>query len=358
MSPRRQGPADDPALEGLHPGRDGLPHPGTGGREPPFGDTQGAHGRQVAEIQRARMLAAIVDVVAERGAGNVTVARVVARSGVSRRTFYELFSDRDDCFLAAFDDAITRFANEVIPAYEQPAIWREKIRAGLCALLQVLDYDPGMGRLVIVETLGAGAKALERRSRVLAQVITAVDEGRREAKRSDGPPPLTAEGVAGGVLSVLHARLLEGNPGRLIACPRMGELAGPLMGMIVLPYLGPAAARKELDRPVPKAPARPRPVNSDPLRELEMRLTYRTVRVLLAVGTLGGRGSYPSNRAVGDAAGISDQGQISKLLKRLRRLGLIENKGAGAARGEPNAWTLTERGREVHGAISAQTSRS
>jgi AcrR family transcriptional regulator len=298
------------------------------------------------------MLSAIVEVASERGAAGVTVADVVSRSGVSRRTFYEIFSDREDCFLAAFDDGIARIASEVIPAYEQPAIWREKIRAGLVALLQFLDYEPGIGRLVIVETLGAGPKALERRRRVLAQVITAVDEGRLEAKGSDGPPPLTAEGVVGGVLAVLHGRLLEKNPGRLI------ELVNPLMSMIVLPYLGPAAARKELDRPVPKAPARPRPVSSDPLRELEMRLTYRTVRVLLAVGTLGGRGSYPSNRRVGDAAGISDQGQISKLLKRLRRLGLIENKGAGAARGEPNAWTLTERGREVHGAISEQTSRS
>jgi AcrR family transcriptional regulator len=334
MTPRRQGSADDPALEGLRPGRDGR------GRE------------QVSDIQRARMLAAIVDVVAERGAANVTVARVVARSGVSRRTFYEIFRDREDCFLAAFDDWIARIASEVIPAYEQPAIWREKIRAALCALLQLLDYEPGMGRLVIVETLGAGPKALERRQRVLAQVITAVDEGRLEAKGGDGPPPLTAEGIVGGVLAVLHGRLVEKNPGRLT------ELTGPLMGMIVLPYMGPAAARKELDRPVPKAPARPRPVNSDPLRELEMRLTYRTVRVLMAVGTLGGRGSYPSNRAVGDGAGITDQGQISKLLKRLRRLGLIENKGAGAARGEPNAWTLTERGREVHGAISEQSTRS
>jgi AcrR family transcriptional regulator len=298
------------------------------------------------------MLAAIVEVASERGAAGVTVADVVARSGVSRRTFYEIFSDREDCFLAAFDEAIARIAREVVPAYEAAGPWREKIRAGLRALLEILDYEPGMGRLVIVETLGAGPNALERRSRVLAQVITVVDEGRREAKGSDGPPPLTAEGIVGGVLAVLHGRLVEKNPGQLI------ELAGPLMGMIVLPYLGPAAARKELERPVPKASARPRPVNSDPLRDLEMRLTYRTVRVLMAVGTLGGRGSYPSNRRVGDAAGITDQGQISKLLARLRRLGLIENKGAGAARGEPNAWMLTARGREVHGAISEQSTRS
>ncbi len=304
------------------------------------------------------MLAAMAEVASERGAAGVTVADVVSRSGVSRRTFYEIFSDREDCFLAAFDEAIARIAREVIPAHEgggrtqRAHGWRERIRASLTALLQILDGEPGMGRLVIVETLGAGPKALERRSRVLAQVITAVDEGRREAKRGDGPPPLTAEGVVGGVLAVLHGRLVEKNPGRLV------ELTGPLMSMIVLPYLGPAAARRELHRPVPKAPVRPRPVNSDPLRELGMRLTYRTVRVLMAVGALGGRGSYPSNRAVADGAGIKDQGQISKLLHRLERLGLIGNDGAGRPPGGPNAWALTAKGREVEDAVNKQTGRS
>jgi AcrR family transcriptional regulator len=293
------------------------------------------------------MLSAMAEVASERGAANVTVADVVARSGVSRRTFYELFTDREDCFLAAFDDGIARIASEVVPAYEGGTRWRDKIRAGLCALLQFLDDEPGMGRLVIVETLGAGPRALERRRRVLAQVITAVDEGRAEIKTGNELPPLTAEGVVGGVLAVLHGRLIERTAGRLM------ELTGPLMGMIVLPYLGPAAARKELDRPVPKAPARPRPVNSDPLRELEMRLTYRTVRVLMAV--VANPGS--SNRMVADGAGIKDQGQISKLLARLAKLGLIENTGVGSARGGPNAWRLTEKGREVEGAITEQTVR-
>jgi len=336
------------------------------GREHPDGH------RQVAEIQRARLLAAMVDVVAERGAANVTVARVVARSGVSRRTFYELFEDREDCFLVAFDDAIARIASEVVPAYEHPGPtqrahgWRAKIRAALIALLEVLDDEPGMGRLVVVETLGAGPRALERRRRVLAQVITIVDEGRREGKKGDGPPPLTAEGVVGGVFSLVHSRLSEGKGGPLV------ELLNPLMSMIVLPYLGAAAARRELtlpgtpsgahpeghrqagERPIPKAPARPRPVNGDPLRDLGMRLTYRTVRVLMAVAANPGS----SNRAVADGAGIKDQGQISKLLARLQGLGLIENSRDGQANGLANVWTLTERGREVYGAISEQSTRS
>jgi AcrR family transcriptional regulator len=349
MSDRRQAHDDGGETPGrLYPGRDGLDR---------------AH---VQEIQRARMLAAMVDVVAERGASNVTVAHVVARSGVSRRTFYELFSDREDCFLAAFDDGIARIASEVIPAYEYPGRtqrahgWREKIRAALTALLEILDYEPGIGRLVIVETLGAGPKALERRSRVLAQVITAVDAGRSEGKKGDGPPPLTAEGVVGGVFSLIHSRLLEGRDGPLVG------LVNPLMSMIVLPYLGPAAARRELTlpgtpfgaqaggRPVPKAPARPRPVNGDPLRDLGMRLTYRTVRVLMAVASNPGS----SNRTVADGAGIKDQGQISKLLVRLQGLGLIENTGEGSARGGPNAWRLTEKGREVHGAVTEKSTRS
>ena len=137
---------------------------------------------QVADIQRARMLAAMVEEVAERGVGNVTVADVVARSGVSRRTFYEIFEDREDCFLAAFDNAIEKLANVIVPAYEQKGAWQTKIRSALTALLEYLDREPAAGRLVIVETLGAGHKALEHRRRGIAQIITIVDQGRNESK--------------------------------------------------------------------------------------------------------------------------------------------------------------------------------
>jgi hypothetical protein len=195
-------------------------------------------------------------------------------------------------------------------------------------------------------------------------MIALVDEGRtltgalrgrgqagKQPKAGAQPPPLTAESVVGGVLAVLHARLLEPDPGpRAAARPRMEDLTGPLMSMIVLPYLGAAAARKELERPLPKRPVSTPPALRDPLRDLEMRLTYRTVRVLMAVAEEPGS----SNRAVGARAGIPDQGQISKLLTRLHSLGLIDNTAAASARGAPNAWTLTVRGWEIHGAIAEQ----
>ena len=78
-----------------------------------------------------------------------------------------------------------------------------------------------------------------------------------------------------------------------------------------------------------------------------MRLTYRTARVLEGVAELGGRGSNPSNRMIGEYAGVIDPGQISKLLARLERVGLLTNTGEGHAKGEPNAWSLTARGDQV-----------
>jgi AcrR family transcriptional regulator len=306
-------------------------------------ERDGVARNQLFEIQRARIVAAMLDVASQLGAGNATVARVVARSGVSRRTFYEQFADREECFLAAFDEAVRRCAAAVAPAYEAHGLWRARMRAALLALVEFLDREPHLARVLIAESLGAGPRALERRQNVLFQVLPIVDQGRDETKKVDAPPPLTAEGIVGGVLSLIHTRLLAG-AGPLV------ELTGPLMAMIVMPYLGPAAARRELARPVPSASNGTRTVSTDPLRELDMRLTYRTIRVLLAIGELGGRGCYPSNRQVADAAGIRDQGQVSKLLARLSQLGLVLTAGE-RVKGEPNAWRLSERGEEVRGVL-------
>jgi hypothetical protein len=176
----------------------------------------------------------------------------------------------------------------------------------------------------------------------------AVDEQSARSKIAKAPPALTGEGVVGAVFSVIHTRLVAKRHGSLL------ELLNPLMAMIVLPYLGAAASQKELERPAPdwaRASKRARHANGrpassmgkDPLADLPIRLTYRTLRVLGAVSEQPGA----SNRMVSDAAGVSDQGQISKLLGRLEKLGLIHNSGQGQPHGEPNAWKLTQLGEEV-----------
>jgi AcrR family transcriptional regulator/DNA-binding MarR family transcriptional regulator len=309
----------------------------------------GADGRQrehVSEIQRLRILAAMGEVAAERGAGQVTVAHVVARAGVSRRTFYDLFEDREECFLAAFDEAVGQAAVGVLGEWQGQGSWRERARGALGALLVFCDAHPAAARLCVVEALAAGPKALAARRRILAVLIAAVDEGRAAVpKGSHQPPPLTADGVVGAVFAVVHARLSEPQPGPL------GGLLGELMGMIVLPYLGPAGARRELSRPNPLPLPIPTQLGADPLGGLGMRITYRTVRVLMTIAANPGA----SNREVAAQAGISDQGQVSKLLTRLEHLGLAVNRGEGPAKGAPNAWVLTDHGQRVEQAIRVQT---
>lgn len=324
---------------GQSPADGGLPDTGAVRRE-----WRASGAEHMVEIQRARMLAAMVEECALHGPAHVTVAGVVERAGVSRRTFYEVFDDCEDCLLAALQEGLGRASERVLPAYRDGGRWSERIRAALVALLEFLDSEPIMGRLLIVGSLSAGPRAVESRRCMLAHAIAAIDEGRIESKIVKQPSSLTAEGIVGGVLSILHARLSAEDPGELL------ELAGPLMSMIVLPYLGTVAANRELERAVPERRQSRTPSTSDPLRDLGLRLTYRTVRALLSVAEHPGS----SNREIGQAAGIADQGQMSKLLWRLERSGLIRNSGLGPGTGAPNIWTLTERGEAIHAAIAVQ----
>jgi AcrR family transcriptional regulator len=305
-------------------------------------------GMQLSEVQRSRMLSSAVAIVSEYGYGQMTVARVADGARVSRRTFYDLFDDREDCFLAAFDDAVECASGLALAAYGGEQGWRAQVRAGLAALLGFLDEEPGLGSLLVVDALKAGPRVQERRAEILERLAGLLQREGTHAGAERELSPLTGEGVVGAVLGVIHTRLPAKDPGRMV------ELLNPLMAMIVLPYLGPAVAQKELGHPVSKLPVaggpkRAKGVGSSitpgrsPLEGLPMRLTYRTLRVLTAISEQPGA----SNREVAFHAEVADQGQISKLLARLERLGLIENTGEGQPSGEPNAWQLTSRGEEI-----------
>ena len=309
-------------------------------RRPGLSGVPRAH---VSELQRARMTAGLIEAIEADGYARVTVATVIGRARVSRKTFYDLFRDREDCFLAAFDETIVGVRQIAIDSYRQKPDWRRGTRAALEQLLLEMDAQPGRTRLCLVEALAAGPRVLERRAEVFAELTGALDAGRGLDKATGrAPTPLTAEALVGAVFSVLHARVQRDCDKSLV------ELLDPLMSMIVLPYLGPRAAQHELrgstrssDGSIASA-VRP-PLEADPLKGLNIRLTYRTVRVLMAIGEQPGA----SNREVAEGSGIVDQGQISKLLNRLAGLGLIENRGAGQPNGAANAWTLTTRGVSV-----------
>ena len=296
---------------------------------------------QVTQIQRSRMLAAAVEAVEEVGYARMTVAQVIGRARVSRKTFYDVFTDREDCFLAAFEQALGQASAIAQEAYAAESNWRDGVRAALAKLLLFMDEEPGLAKLCIVEALGAGERVLDRRAKVLDELAEVIDRGRSATNATREPPEVTAEGVVGAIFAVLHTRVLEHDKDRLT------DLLGSLMSMIVLPYLGASAASSELRMPAlerrPDSLRSREPRSKDPLDGLNMRLTHRTVRVLMVIAEHPGA----SNREIAEGSGIADQGQISKLLTRLARLKLVENTGDGQEKGASNAWHLTARGEQV-----------
>jgi AcrR family transcriptional regulator len=305
--------------------------------------------------------------VAMRGASSVTVARVIARARVSRRAFYEQFSDIDDCFLAAFDSAVEQMRVLAVEAYAVEKSWRAGIRSALAELLRFLDEYPLLAQLCIVHAVGGGTRLLEHRSLVIGELCEAIDLGRSQVTASRVAGPVVAEGVVGAVLAVLYTRLLARGAGAAggYSEPQDDEtplidLHGELMSLVLLPYLGSAVAGRELHKSPP--PARAFHTASEVSGAADRsahaapgaRLTYRTVCVLRAIAEL----PAASNREVAEHAGIVDQGQISKVLTRLEYQGLVVNRGgSGPARGTPNSWWLTPRGEALEQELHERPSR-
>lgn len=329
----------------------------------------------ILALQRARLLNAAIGLLAEHRYDVVSVAMISSRAGVSRRTYYEVFDNREECLVAILRDAEARAQRALLEAGAAHGPWQERLRDGLWGILRLLDAEPALARVCLVESQRAAGEVSVERRRILARFAAAIDEGARQGGgRAVAVSALTAEALVGAVVAVLAARLGDCQGAANGRAPELCKLLGELMAMIVLPYLGAGAARRELQRPLPELPeAEPQILEDwnrdrDSLAGRPMRLTYRTARALQAVAVLGEDGASPSNRQIAEHAGVQDQGQISKLLSRLARYGLLENAVKdGASRGEANSWRLTVAGRQlvhdigaldVNGGIAANRSGS
>jgi len=151
-----------------------------------------AASRQVVwESQRGRMLAAMATAVGEKGYGAVAVADVIARAGVSRRTFYEHFDNKEECFLAAYDAGVESMLAAIDDAIGAAASDGPLAiaRAGTARYLETLAANPAFARTFLVEVLAAGPRALERRAAVharFAEQLAVVHRAARSASSSSG----------------------------------------------------------------------------------------------------------------------------------------------------------------------------
>lgn len=195
----------------------------------------------VAAVQRQRLIAGALKASSELGYRLTNVQDIIDRAGVSRPTFYEHFSNKEDCFLCAFDLTATRLRQRMSAAADSGESCRERLRLGLEELLRFAATEPDAARTVIVEARAACAEAVLRRDAEMKRFAECIEKNVRELlPDSTSHSPIAAAGIVGGVEAVLYSRLYKGEVESLEA------LLPSLMYFVILPFEGHEAASEEL----------------------------------------------------------------------------------------------------------------
>jgi AcrR family transcriptional regulator len=196
---------------------------------------RGRHGLSpefVADNQRGRIMRAMADTVADRGYGESTVADAIKQAGVSRKTFYDHFKNKEDCFLATYDAVVDHLSTLAIQAYSAADTWTDGVRGSLGACLDFLSSEPALARIALVEILAAGPQALERYDKAVRRFIPLIEAGREESHFGSELPSKVSEEIIGGVGQALYLRVLEGNIAAL------SESLDDLLYFALVPFLG------------------------------------------------------------------------------------------------------------------------
>ncbi|HEV7399802.1 MAG TPA: TetR/AcrR family transcriptional regulator [Solirubrobacterales bacterium] len=194
----------------------------------------------IARSQRERLLEAAARIVAEKGYGATTVADLTREAGISRTTFYAMYEDKEACFLAAYDRVAEALVRRVAAAYEAEERWPDRARAGLAALLEALAEEPAIARLALVD-VGAAGPAAQRRYRAVLQRLTPLfEEGRDFAPGGRSLPANTSRMAIGAVAGLISEELAEGR------AEYLPNLLSDLLFATLIPYIGPAAAAREV----------------------------------------------------------------------------------------------------------------
>lgn len=202
---------------------------------------RGRHGlprEYIAEHQRERLLAAIADSLDEGGYEGTTVAAIAGRAGVSKSDFYRHFAGKDECFLAAYDEAMKELRADVASVCAPRGDWAEGVCAGLAAALAGLAANPARANLLLVEGLRVGPGISARFRAAVESFVPYLRTGAPPGAGGGGALAAVDEAVMGGIASLLGRRVLAGETRQLERFfPELAEFA-------LTPYLGVAEARR------------------------------------------------------------------------------------------------------------------
>jgi AcrR family transcriptional regulator len=193
--------------------------------------------------QCARMLDGVTRAVADKGYARVTVGDVVSEAGVSRRTFYEQFKDKEDCFLAAYATGTEALIKEMVESslgMGADADWQDVLEVAIDSYVGGLAADPEFAKTFLVDVLGAGHAAVELRVQVYEQfvqqyVILARRAARQHAEIGE-VPEVYLRALVGGIGELVQQHLLTKD------AKTLPELAPVLVQLVTAVIQGARAA--------------------------------------------------------------------------------------------------------------------
>lgn len=194
--------------------------------------------------ERERVLEAMVRVAAAKGYEATTVADVVEVATVPRPTFDSMFAGKEECFLEAYDAVIDVLLAHVTAAFEstvgQP--WPDRVGAALRALVDLLASEHDIARMAMVEVTAVGEDARIRYRTALGRFTYFLEEGRRVSPQANQLPADTAGFAIGGATSMIFDEVRAGRG------PELRRILPDLVFAVLMPYLGPEAAEREMRR--------------------------------------------------------------------------------------------------------------
>lgn len=192
----------------------------------------------VAFDQRERILGALAAAVADSGYNKVTISQITERASVSRRTFYEMFSGKQEAFLVtydALDEYLVSLAGESV---SREVEWPDRVATTLAATIAFLAERPDLARVYLVETVVVGGPMVSRLEARAERCIELLAPGRGHRDGGREPAEGIEEAVFGGIVTLLARRIVAGEGERLTRfTPAVIEFA-------LAPYLGMERARE------------------------------------------------------------------------------------------------------------------
>ncbi len=184
----------------------------------------GRHGRSrqfVQAHQRERLISAMVEVVNAKGYQAASIADALALARVSRSAFYELFRDKEDCFLACYDRGTGLLSDAIMGALADGGPWWQRVRRGYQAVTATFAEHPHLAQVCMVEALAAGPAVNARYQAVISALVLVVEKDMLEDGAVPAVPRAVILGLVGGVAAIIQAEIRAGRTSEL---PAMTDL--------------------------------------------------------------------------------------------------------------------------------------